>query len=216
MRLSRTLWWLFSLFIIYGATIPFQFTADHDVLVRHLSQISLNPLLAGGTDHRLSGSDAVQNILLFVPFGVFGMLSSRKARPTIALVVVVTLLGTALSATVETLQLFTRDRISSTSDILTNTIGACVGAVAAQTVKRVLVTAFRWFDDTGLLDREAFYPLTVALIVVCVAAWEPFDVTIDVGQLAPRVRSLLSDPWQFNGITDEGVALMQHALLAVA
>jgi VanZ family protein len=216
MRLSRTLWWLFSLFVIYGATIPFQFTIDRDILTQHLSQIALNPLLAGGTDHRLSGPDAVQNILLFVPFGVFGMLSSRRARPTIGSVFVVTLLGMALSVTVETLQLFTRDRITSTSDVLTDTIGAFLGAIAARTVKRVVETALRWFKDAGLLDRRAFYPLTLALIVVCVAAWEPFDVTIDVSELAPRVRSLLSDPWQFNGVTDEGVAMIQHALLAVA
>lgn len=216
MRLSRTLWWLFSLFVIYGATIPFRFTLDHDVLTQHLSQISVNPLLAGGTHERLSGSDAVQNILLFVPFGVLGMLSSRKPRPTIGSVLLVTLLGLALSVTVETLQLFTADRITSTSDLLTNTIGAFLGAVAAGTVKRVLETVFQWFEEAGLLEREAFYPLTVAFILVCIAAWEPFDVTIDVGQLAPRVRSLLHDPWQFNGITDEGIALMQHALLAVA
>jgi len=216
MRLSRVPWLLFSLFVIYGATIPFQFTIDRDVLALHLSQISLNPLQAPGTDHLLSGSDAVQNILLFVPFGVFGVLSNRKPRTTIAAVLAVTLLGMALSVTVETLQLFTRDRITSTADVATNTLGALLGAVAAQTVRRAGEWVLRWFQDAGLLERQAFYPLTVAVIVVCAASWEPFDVTLDVGELAPRVRSLLMDPWQFNGLTDEGVALMQHALLAVA
>jgi glycopeptide antibiotics resistance protein len=215
-RLSRVLWLLFSLFVVYGATIPFQFTADHELLISHLSRISPNPLRSAVTGRWLSGSDAVQNVLLFVPFGVFGVLSLRRSRSMASAVAIVTALGFALSVMVETIQLFTLDRITSSSDVATNTLGAFLGAAVTRVAAPLGTRVFDWLEEAGFFDNDTFYPLIVAIGVVAVAAWEPFDFTIDVGELAPRVRSLLANPWQFNGLTDEGVAMLQHALFAAA
>ncbi|KQQ03916.1 MULTISPECIES: VanZ family protein [unclassified Rathayibacter] len=65
------------------------------------------------------------NVLLFVPFGLLGALLLR-ARWT-GLVI---LLGAAVSTVIETGQLvLLSDRFASLHDVLTNTIGAGVGAV---------------------------------------------------------------------------------------
>lgn len=218
-RLSKRLWLLFSLFVLYGTTVPFNFTTDHDVIALHLSQISPNPLVDGETGGRLSIPDTVQNILLFLPFGVLGVLSDRRGRSGwsgLRRILFVTAVGMALSTSVETLQLFTRDRITSTSDVMSNTIGALLGAIAAQSVRGLPDRALRFLASAGLINGRAFYPLMVAVIIICLAQWEPFDVTLDVGSVFSKLKSLRSDLWQYTGLTDEGVALTQFALFGAA
>jgi VanZ family protein len=128
----------------------------------------------------------------------------------------VTVLGAALSMSVETLQLFTRDRISSVSDVTTNTIGALIGALMIQSVRDVPTTALRFLKRRGFIDRPAFYAFLVAVIVVCLAQWEPFDVTIDVSSVYSKVKALRVDLWQYSGLNDEGVAFTQFALFGAA
>ena len=131
----RTLWAIFCLFIVYGATIPFHFTSDLAAVREHLQRVSLNPFMSPATGRRVSIPDVVQNVLLFVPFGVLGMLGSR-VQPAMLRVAWVTLLGAALSTFVEAVQLFTTDRVSAVSDVLTNTTGTFLAALAANTVDR--------------------------------------------------------------------------------
>jgi VanZ family protein len=211
----KALWLLFTLFVVYGATIPFHFTTDRDILAVHWQQLSANPLLSP-EKRRVSIPDDAQNILLFVPFGVLGVLAKRTARPTLARILFVTGLGAALSASVETLQFFTRDRIPSSADILNNTAGALVGAIAAYRLGAICNRILQRFKRIGLVDRQTFFPLIVATAVVCLAAWEPFDVTLDVSSQVLKIRSFLRDPWQFNGLKDEGVALLHSGLFAAA
>jgi glycopeptide antibiotics resistance protein len=80
---------------------------------------------------RLAG-DAIFNVAMFVPFGwllargIEDLGASARAR-----LVVVAAACAALSLTVETVQFFLVSRYSSVIDILTNTVGAAVGAVIA-------------------------------------------------------------------------------------
>jgi VanZ family protein len=48
--------------------------------------------------------------------------------------------------------------------------------------------------------------------VLCAAAWEPFDVTLDVGSVVPKARTFLHDPWQMGPLTDEILSWTQHLL----
>src|SRR5436190_11857372 len=116
-RLTPLLWLLSALFIVYGTTIPFQFIGDRTFVLQKISRITLNPFVSPDTGLRLSVPDVVQNILLFVPFGVFGVaaLGRRLAFPT--RLVLVTLIGALLSGGVEAVQLFTIDRTTSVSDL---------------------------------------------------------------------------------------------------
>jgi VanZ family protein len=215
-RLSKRLWLLFSLFVLYGTTIPFNFTTDHDIIALHLSRISVNPLIDSETGGRISGSDSLQNIVLFLPFGVLGVLAARSDRHRLRRVLAVTALGAALSVSVETLQLFTRDRITSTSDVMTNTLGALIGALAISTVRGVPARALGIAKRSRLIDRRTFYPFMVAFIVVCLAQWEPFDATFDLGSVFSKAKAFGADVWQYSGMNDEGVALLQFALFGAA
>ena len=125
-------------------------------------------------------------------------------------------LAMALSTSVETIQLFIVDRTSSFSDICANTIGAMCGAAAAIIGSRFSRSSLIRLQKLGLIDVAAFYPLMIATIVVCVAAWEPFDFTLDVGTLVGRLRALHADPWQFVVVSDEGVEIVRYALFGLA
>ncbi len=72
-------------------------------------------------------SDLVMNVLMFVPFGFVHQLTRPRGAPADWRRVI--LLGAGLSTTIETAQLFAPDRFSSPLDVLTNTIGALVGAL---------------------------------------------------------------------------------------
>jgi VanZ family protein len=64
----------------------------------------------------------------------------------------------------------------------------------------------------GLARHPTFYPLIIATVVVCAGALEPFDVTLDVSSVVPKMRALLHDPWQGGPFTDEGLSILQHLL----
>ena len=123
-------------------------------------------------------------------------------------------LGAALSLGIEALQLLTVDRTSAVSDIVANTFGALVGVIGAQLGENVSGRALKTLSSTGVLEQPSSYGALVAAIALCVAAWQPFDATLDTGSPAPRVRALMSDPWQAGPLTDEGIAAVHYALFA--
>ncbi|MEQ8233562.1 MAG: VanZ family protein [Gammaproteobacteria bacterium] len=78
--------------------------------------------------------DAPANVLLFLPVGYFFQLAAgpgRRRPITLAL-----LAGAALSASVECLQLFLPDRLTSFTDLLANAAGAALGAAVCQQLAR--------------------------------------------------------------------------------
>ncbi len=209
---STTLWILFTLFVVYKTTMPFNFSREVGWAARKFARTPWSPLVSADTGRRVSISDVVQNVLLFVPFGVLGVLTLRGARSRGATLAIVVGLGAALSVMIETLQLWTIDRIAATSDVLSNLIGALAGAVGTVTAETTLNRLFRRLERTGILTLPSFYPAMVATMVIVIAAWEPFDATLDVGSFAAKARALMRDPWQAGPITDEGIAVVQYAL----
>lgn len=97
-RLSTTLWLIWVLFIVYGCTIPFHFVSDWRLATAHWDMVTFDLFPVPGTG-RLSLPDFVGNLLLFMPFGVFGSLALR-GRLWSRLIAVVAL-AAALSAAVE-------------------------------------------------------------------------------------------------------------------
>ena len=80
----------------------------------------------------ISIADVAQNVLIYVPFGVFGVLSLRDTYPRHWIRLVLRIVGLAMlfSAANEALQLYTLDRVASLIDIVSAVIGAGVGGVA--------------------------------------------------------------------------------------
>jgi glycopeptide antibiotics resistance protein len=213
-RLARTLWILFTLFIVYGTTIPFDFSVGWSGAMDKIAHLPLNPLISPDTGGRVSITDEVQNVLLFIPFGALGILAAgSRRRSSIPRLIAVTGLALALSASVETLQLFSADRVTSVGDVTTNVIGAILGGLTAIAGRGAVDRAMRRLRTTGITDTEAFYPAMAFAILLCVAAWEPFDVTLDVGTVVSKLRMLHHDVWQYGGVlTDEGVEIVRYAV----
>lgn len=216
-RLARTLWILFALFILYGTTIPFDFRVGWSGAMDKIAHLPLNPLISPDTGRRVSIPDEVQNVLLFIPFGALGVLADRSRRQSsFRRLISVTGLALALSASVEALQLFSADRVTSVGDVTTNVTGAILGGVAAIAGRSLFERLMRRLETTGLTDTETFYPAMVFAVLLCVAAWEPFDVTLDVGSCVDKLKMLHHDVWQYSGVlTDEGVEVIRYGLFAV-
>ena len=125
----RVLWVAYILAIGLGTTAPFRFTTDDQIVSMKIAHVSPNIFVNTWKGGRVAMTDVGLNVLLFVPFGVLGSLAERASHPSFARgVFLVTLLGLFLSLSVETTQVFTRNRIPSSTDVVTNTLGALAGA----------------------------------------------------------------------------------------
>ncbi|MFE4466689.1 VanZ family protein [Oerskovia sp. NPDC056781] len=77
--------------------------------------------------------EAASNVVMFLPFGVLGLLVLSGSRPAVPLgraVGFVVLAGFALSLAIELSQLVIPGRYSTVQDVVTNTTGAVAGAAA--------------------------------------------------------------------------------------
>lgn len=162
--------------------------------------------------------DVAQNVLLFVPFGILGVLTRRPRRHSLpaSLIEVSTIAG-LFSLLVETLQFQTVDRTASTTDVLAAVTGAAIGGLMAGPAARTADRAIAAVRPTGLLEAPAAPVLAVLLLAIAAAAWFPFDPTLDISTMAGRLRVIRRDPWQFDGSSMAVHALLYASLvLAIA
>ncbi len=211
-RLPFVLWIVSAVFIVYGTTIPFNFVHDQRLIADHLARLTWHPLIAADTGLHVSIPDFVGNVLLFCPFGLLGVWALTRPRPPLARAMLVVALAFALSVFAETVQLLTVDRTTSASDVFANTAGAAAGAVAAVLLSTIADRSLRAVWAAGTMTVPSFFPLLVATIVLLAGALEPFDVTLDVGSVVPKLRAFLADPIQLGVPTDEGLSVLQHLL----
>lgn len=213
----RTLWLLYSAFILYAGTIPFHFAGDGDALIHRWDRFLSTPFISPDTGRRPSIPDVVQNILLFVPFGVLGVSAASTGRSwTWGRIAWITSLGALLSLSVESLQLLMRDRTASTGDVLTNTAGTLAGGTAARWVMNLAALAATRLRREGMTDVTELRTLTIAAGALVIAFLQPFDVTLEVGVVTGHIRAFEANPWQFTGLRDEGIVLLIASLFAMA
>jgi VanZ family protein len=213
---SRRLLLAYTVFIVYGCTIPFRFTADRAALADKWARVGWNPLRTEG-GRLFHIPDAIQNVALFIPFGAAATFAFSRRVPSMpARIAAVAASAVAVSVAVETIQLFTVDRDVTMTDVVTDTIGGVAGAAVARLFRPIGARALRRLARAGVVDRLAFYPCAVAAAIVLVAAWQPFDVTLDVSTFLDKIHSLRQDIWQYGAERDEGVAIIHAALLALA
>lgn len=168
-----------ALFILYGSSGPWA------------GEVSRAAELPG-----ISLPDIAQNLLLYVPFGLLGVWALRgvRLRPR-ALFLSLTALGLAYSAVMELLQMLLADRIASPLDVVANVAGTIIGALLAAPVEQAGVMATGQIRRTGLFSTPASYVLVVLLATIVMAAWYPFDITLDISTLSERTLALRRDPW---------------------
>lgn len=100
------------------------------------------------------------NILLFVPMGFMAFLNWEEYRSLKS----VLRMGLAVSVMIELLQLFTF-RLTDLDDVITNTLGACIGYRIAQSFARRWPRSLSAADDKPSARHEPIILLTAALAI---------------------------------------------------
>lgn len=116
-------WAITACIIAYGSLYPFDFRVPD-------GGAGAWATLLGRWDERPGRGDFLSNILLYVPFGFFGVLAAPKAWGTAGRAVSATLLGTGLSVCVELSQYFDAGRHTTATDVYANAAGTALGALA--------------------------------------------------------------------------------------
>ena len=178
-RAAAAVWAALGLFIIYGSSGAVGVAGPRSVA------------LPG-----LSWPDIAQNFLLYVPFGTFGVWALRRDTGIgPALIARVTAIALFFALAVEMLQTLLASRIASPLDVMSNVAGAAAGAAVAARVEHAGRIAIRAIGPTGLFVAPRRYLLAALFAAIVIAAWYPFDVTLDVSTLSERTRAVRRDPW---------------------
>ena len=210
-RLAHVVWALTAVCILLLTAAPFHFDTSRHSVLAHLSRVRLQPLISPDTGRRISIPDFVQNLLLFVPFGTAAVWALGGDKP-IRHIVSVVLLACALSVVAETIQLLTTDRISSLTDVVANTGGALTGALTAMLLRKRQSAEFIDLAKTSLIAAPTYYPMLASGLLVCVASWEPFDFTLDVGVVTGHLKALRAALWPPSFSIEQIVAFVPFLL----
>jgi glycopeptide antibiotics resistance protein len=193
-NLSTLLWICYSIFIVYATTIPFNVIKSNAELHHNINVISWKPFYNTDAHGYFSRGDLITNVLFFIPFGFFGLYSMRRIQwPKAWVVLFLSLLGTALSAFVEFLQMFTVDRNTSDTDLITNTLGTIVGMLCAVLLRPSLGREIYKKHFARFTHAKAAFPLLGILLVTMAGALAPFDFGINRGLVLHKLQMCL--PW---------------------
>jgi VanZ family protein len=147
------------LLIVYASLYPWHFVAR---------QLNASPLwillhsMDAGLSRRRLLSDVAVNICLYVPLGITAAHAfGKKMRHAL----VALALGTAVSASIEMLQLFTPGRTCSTYDLINNILGTGVGVGFASFLR-----SFRASAIVRQAFRRPWDSAAVALLIVWLAS----------------------------------------------
>jgi len=178
----------FMAFAVYGSLLPFEFRPiPFDAALSTFSSVVLSR-----PPSRISRSDLLANSLLFIPVGyaLAGalLLGRGGGWPTLRAATTILPLSVSVSLVAEFLQLFTGNRVPSNTDIAAQLAGSLAG-IAAWLVVGERSTA--WLRETFAArtdDRLArvLFGFALGWVFVNLA---PFDITVDAGDLAARLRS---------------------------
>lgn len=180
----------YAVFIIYASLSPFLGWQEQGLAFQ---EVLTSPL---GLTY--TAFDALSNLLAYLPFGVLLALTFRIYFGNGRSVLLATLVATALSVTMEYLQLYLPARTSSNADILTNSIGALGGALLAVAIEQrawfVRVTQWR----IGLFRQGAGVDFGLALVMLWMFAQInpslPMLGNVFITEMAPRFFSALPAP----------------------
>ena len=199
----KTLLIFFTLFTVYNTLIPFNFTLGPGGLGEALSGVSWGIKYFG--KERISLTDVVGNVILFMPFGFLVALYLAMRGKQAAALISAVIASFALSLFIECAQLFIPTRNSAVHDLFHNTLGGAIGAAAALFYMRFLMkTVNRLFSD---LYRAQPFSLLLALLGLGGAGMpaEHSDALISLedvrdlllgGRLPTHTRVLLEGDWR--------------------
>ncbi|MGH7452653.1 MAG: VanZ family protein, partial [bacterium] len=180
---SKFLFWLYIVFVIYGIAMPLRLDLTSSGMRHRWKRTERIPFLnsEGG---RLSLGDALGNILLFVPFGLFlhGWRQTRRletAGSSHAQIGISPSLLAALafSGAIECGQLFLDGRVTSVNDVINNVVGALIGIRLAAAHPGLVANT--WEALKRMARLRPLWALWMATMAVqTMMALAPFDFTL--------------------------------------
>jgi len=165
--------------ILYVSLFPFRFDPLGPTMVQALHRI---------TWMRAGRTEMFNNVLLYAPFGFCCLLLVEGRLGRLAAVVVTTLLGAALSCSMELLQASVPTRVSSLTDLSLNALGALVGAVLGSTW---LVFGSRMAPEGTSRGRSGAVAIAILLLWLIARLW-PLVPDPGLRQLKRAVRPLFA------------------------
>jgi VanZ family protein len=125
-RLPHYVAGLYGLMIVYASLEPFS---------GWMAPIPDTPFYLFAPIGRVTRADVLINVAAYFPFGFFLALIGEARRPVASFAAAVAV-GALLSFAMETAQMYLPTRDASTSDLVSNTLGAALGAFAAAAFNR--------------------------------------------------------------------------------
>jgi VanZ family protein len=134
--------------IVYGSLFPFEFYLRGSI-------VDALQYFFSTTTRWWDPGDALSNILLYIPLGLFGSRALRRL-PAAARIPALTLAGAVLSATMEVTQYFDVSRAPELGDLSANTLGTLLGAASESLLRAEFLPWIEWRPFAILLVVTEF------------------------------------------------------------
>lgn len=183
-------WIILVIYIIYGTTIPFDFSLRLEDIIQRISRANYIPFYNEYTHRRVSIPDVISNLLLFIPYGFllyWGLQNKGISRGKSKLICVFS--AFVFSSFIEFLQLFSAFRTSSITDVINNIFGAYIGCILSN--RFLLSLKDKFFEQLNILRQKN--PFLLFLIpyslLILLGFMFPFDISIDVGDIKHSLKN---------------------------
>jgi VanZ family protein len=167
--------------IVYGSLYPFAFRPMVD---------GIEPALRALWESRAELPGRITflaNILLYMPLGFCAIRALGRWGGAAGRLVLITLVGAFLSASMELLQYFDADRVTDAPDLYENTLGTLIGAVAGS----LLTEGIRW----PFLSEIAVARVPTLLLVAWVGyRLFPFVPTLNLHKYWSAIKPVIFNP----------------------
>lgn len=174
----RYIFYFVCFLIAYGSLFPFEFTNNIDDAVL----LSFYDSWKGYT----SVGDMLGNIVLFIPYGFFGLVAFTKSKASIAIVATLSLFGILLALACQITQLYLPSRAPALVDVYWNILGLVLGIAFAYSYRvRTFVKSVELYSFS--------FPL-VLLGLWGAARLVPFVPSIDVQSYKNALKPLILEP----------------------
>ena len=150
----------FTLLVVYASLYPFTGWTDNG--------ISPFAFLTAPRPRYITGFDLLTNVIGYCPFGALVVLSLHPRISGARATLIALVAGALLSGTMEALQTWLPNRISSNIDLITNALGALLGGAVAAPLAAALI-------DRGVLLhlRVAWFKPHASFAIILILLW-PF------------------------------------------
>ena len=140
-------------------------------------------------------ADAIANILLFIPYGLFFYIqrfNDSTRNRFVKNILIITGWGFVLSILVEIAQLFSLSRNTSLMDVMMNTIGTLSGSILAVFTLKLNNNSAFYSKFLRLIYKPHITILIIYLLLILFAGLIPFNFTASPATLSVQIRQLLS------------------------